>query len=108
MANWRKEEITNCNSLAVKLHELLRMVNDDYIRNALPKSVFFNCISDHDVASSSNKKRIILFTGCSKLPFYQADFGWGKPVWFAFPNSVDYDDIWVALFDSSDGEGIEA
>ncbi|KAK4839908.1 hypothetical protein QYF36_025867 [Acer negundo] len=108
ISNWPKEEITNCNSLAVKLRELLRMVNDDYIRNALRKSMYLNFIRDHNVASSSNRKRFIFVSGCSKLPFYEADFGWGKPVWFAFPNSEDDDNICVSLFDASDGEGIEA
>ncbi|KAK4842346.1 hypothetical protein QYF36_019933 [Acer negundo] len=107
MTNWPKEEITDRNSFAGKLRELIRMVNDDYIRNTLPNSMFFNFIRDHDVASSSNKKRIVLFSGCNNFPFYKADFGWGKPEWLAFPQSFN-DHNYVGLFDTSDGEGIEA
>ncbi|VVB17418.1 unnamed protein product [Arabis nemorensis] len=40
-----------------------------------------------------------------RMSFYEADFGWGLPVWVA-PDSVDKTQ--VVLMDAKDGEGIEA
>ncbi|KAL8107521.1 hypothetical protein AgCh_024074 [Apium graveolens] len=46
------------------------------------------------------------FTSWSKFPFYEADFGWGKPVWFSIPNIPMKNN--VVLIDDKSGEGIEA
>ncbi|CAN7089793.1 unnamed protein product [Brassica rapa subsp. narinosa] len=40
-----------------------------------------------------------------RMSFYEADFGWGFPVWVA-PGSVDKTQ--VVLMDAKDGEGVEA
>lgn len=40
-----------------------------------------------------------------RMSFYEADFGWGVPVWVA-PDSVDK--THVVLMDAKDGEGVEA
>ncbi|OMO97598.1 Transferase [Corchorus capsularis] len=49
------------------------------------------------------------FSSWCKLGFYEADFGWGKPVWvssFGMENSV-YMNL-IILNDTSSGDGIEA
>ncbi|GMH27004.1 hypothetical protein Nepgr_028847 [Nepenthes gracilis] len=45
-------------------------------------------------------------TSWCRLPFYEADFGWGKPLWVCIPKSPFSSSI--ILLDSKDGEGIEA
>ncbi|ESQ55977.1 hypothetical protein EUTSA_v10027507mg [Eutrema salsugineum] len=42
-----------------------------------------------------------------KLPLYEANFGWGSPVWVAGNVSPAFDNLAV-LIDSKDGQGIEA
>ncbi|KAL8107520.1 hypothetical protein AgCh_024073 [Apium graveolens] len=46
------------------------------------------------------------FTSWSKFPFYEADFGWGKPVWFSIHNIPMKNN--VVLIDDKSGEGIKA
>ncbi|WOG85481.1 hypothetical protein DCAR_0104670 [Daucus carota subsp. sativus] len=47
-----------------------------------------------------------MFTSWCTFPFYEADFGWGKPVWFSVAN-VPMKNT-VVLIDDKSGEGIEA
>ncbi|CAG7862257.1 unnamed protein product [Brassica rapa] len=47
-----------------------------------------------------------ILTSACRFGLYEIDFGWGKPVWFAFP-SVRQKNI-VALVDTKEGGGIEA
>ena len=47
--------------------------------------------------------------GCSswcRFPLYEADFGWGTPIWIAVPAFLSKNTI--GLMDAKDGEGIEA
>ncbi|MCD9645304.1 hypothetical protein HAX54_034140 [Datura stramonium] len=45
------------------------------------------------------------FTSWCGMPFYDADFGWGKPVWFS---TMEFEDKnFIILMDSKDG-GVEA
>ncbi|KAJ4713821.1 vinorine synthase-like [Melia azedarach] len=85
----------NYNLLAAKFRESVKNVVDQYrmdrhgggLVEGLENSIVFN-ISD-----------------ISKLPFYEADFGWGKPAWV----SLVYENHKVAsLKSTSDGEGVEA
>lgn len=46
------------------------------------------------------------FTSLCKFPVYEADFGWGKPLWVASPR-MSYKDL-VAFIDTKEGDGIEA
>lgn len=57
-------------------------------------------LSDPEISS------VCLFTDWCKFPFYEADFGWGKPVWVSSVN-VPLRNIVYLLSDKS-GEGIEA
>ncbi|CAL9016621.1 unnamed protein product [Prunus brigantina] len=41
-----------------------------------------------------------------RFPFYEANFGWGKPAWVSIP-SIGLKDL-VILIDTRDGKGIEA
>ncbi|KAK1368108.1 vinorine synthase-like [Heracleum sosnowskyi] len=46
------------------------------------------------------------YSSWCKFPFYEADFGWGKPTWVSIPN-VPMKNT-VVLIDDKSGEGIEA
>lgn len=45
-------------------------------------------------------------TSWCKFPVYDADFGWGKPIWVTVPEFPRRD--MIMLMDANDGEGIEA
>ena len=54
----------------------------------------------------SKHKDIYRFTSLHHFPFYEADFGWGKPVWISSA-AMDVKNATV-LMDTSTGDGIEA
>ncbi|CAL2253349.1 unnamed protein product [Prunus armeniaca] len=45
-------------------------------------------------------------TSWCRFPFYEADFGWGKPSWMSNPSTVEIKNM-ISLVDVSDGIGIE-
>ncbi|XP_038686634.1 stemmadenine O-acetyltransferase-like [Tripterygium wilfordii] len=49
---------------------------------------------------------IFSFTSWCRMPLYEADFGWGKPIWVAPIRTID--PHVVMLVDTRDGDGIEA
>ncbi|ESQ31943.1 hypothetical protein EUTSA_v10004258mg [Eutrema salsugineum] len=53
---------------------------------------------------SPDTETFVVSSWC-RMSFYEADFGWGFPVWVA-PDSVDK--THVVLMDAKDGEGVEA
>ncbi|KAK9230464.1 hypothetical protein WN944_023434 [Citrus x changshan-huyou] len=50
--------------------------------------------------------KVVSFKSVVGLPYYEVDFGWGKPVWFSL-GPLSFPDLAI-LTNSSDGEGIEA
>ncbi|KAH7565907.1 hypothetical protein JRO89_XS08G0037000 [Xanthoceras sorbifolium] len=59
--------------------------------------------------TKSSRRRIFHISSCCGLPFYEADFGWGKPIWATIPQRHNCgDNIFVVLFDACEGKGVEA
>ncbi|KAK1368091.1 hypothetical protein POM88_034183 [Heracleum sosnowskyi] len=58
------------------------------------------------LASERGVRKILKFTSWCKFPFYEADFGWGNPVWVSVAN-VPLRNTVVLIDDKSGGE-IEA
>ncbi|KAH9718025.1 HXXXD-type acyl-transferase family protein [Citrus sinensis] len=50
--------------------------------------------------------KVVSFNSAVGLPYYEVDFGWGKPVWFSL-GPLSFPELAI-LTNSSDGEGIEA
>ncbi|XP_044502043.1 stemmadenine O-acetyltransferase-like isoform X1 [Mangifera indica] len=89
-------------SLAKMIHESIRMVDDQFVRNVYGGGEFLNFLKN--AVEGLSKNRIFWNSSWCKLPFYEADFGWGKPKWIA---TIVRDDKVAMLVDTSDGEGIE-
>lgn len=56
--------------------------------------------------SDDEESQIVTMFCCAswcRFPMYEADFGWGKPVWFTTSESNS-----IVLMDTRDGGGIEA
>uniref|UniRef100_A0A6N2MCX9 Uncharacterized protein n=1 Tax=Salix viminalis TaxID=40686 RepID=A0A6N2MCX9_SALVM len=108
IANWPEIESSalNYNSLAGKLDESIRKMNDEYIRKFHAGGGYFNFIkrAREEVMKGSNMV-VFSFSSWCKFPFYEADFGWGKPIRLSPALQLNR----VAIFlDTADGEGIEA
>ncbi|KAJ6380582.1 hypothetical protein OIU77_029474 [Salix suchowensis] len=108
IANWLENESSalNYNSLAGKLDESIRKMNDEYIRKFHAGGGYFNFIkrSGKEAMKGSNMM-VFSFSSWCKFPFYEADFGWGKPIRLSPALQLNRVSIFL---DTADGEGIEA
>ncbi|KAJ4719029.1 Transferase [Melia azedarach] len=85
----------DCRYLAAEVHKSIRSVIDQYKRNMHVDGL------DKGLANST----VINFSDMSRMPFYEADFGWGKPTLLSFiPLSAKI----ACLMPTNDGVGVEA
>ncbi|KAJ6380581.1 hypothetical protein OIU77_029473 [Salix suchowensis] len=108
IVNWLESEsnVLNYNSLAGKLDESIRKMNDEYIRKFHAGGGYFNFVKRfrEEAKKGLNMMAFGLSSWC-RFPFYEADFGWGKPIRLSPALQLNR----VAIFlDTADGEGIEA
>ncbi|CAK7345066.1 unnamed protein product [Dovyalis caffra] len=108
IANWPESEsnVLNYNRLAGKLHESITKMNNDYIRKLHAGGGYFNFLQKAgEEARKGPNLRVFGFSSWCKFPFYEADFGWGKPIWSSPVLKLNR----VAIFlDTKDGKGIDA
>ncbi|MCL7038624.1 hypothetical protein MKW94_020252 [Papaver nudicaule] len=88
-------------------------INGDYIRKLQEGDVEF--LKSLDEASHHNSNgdenaeevQICWLSSLCRFPFYETDFGWGKPSWFALNTMAEYKNT-LFLVDTKCGTGIEA
>lgn len=82
---------------------LLRKGKDEFSRNGLQailekKSLAINRVEGDEID-------YYMYSDLSRLPKYETDFGWGKPIWVTIPN---YMHNMVMLLGTRDDKGMEA
>ncbi|KAK8529327.1 hypothetical protein V6N12_060110 [Hibiscus sabdariffa] len=93
------EKDDGCINLVRQIRESIRKIDKDYVRKLQ---------AGEDEKSSPSKGETIpfIFTSLCRFPLYEADFGWGKPVWVSSA-SLNAKNL-VAFMDTATGDGIEA
>ncbi|OIT06717.1 PREDICTED: vinorine synthase-like [Nicotiana attenuata] len=107
MAKWEVEEgVIDYKKLVERVEESIRMVEDSYIRRIHEKNGYIDYMKSilELCITRGNEVGIAGCISWCKLPFYEADFGWGKPIWIANPIKFP---CGFNLLDSGDGKGIE-
>ncbi|XP_021283392.1 vinorine synthase-like [Herrania umbratica] len=101
------ENIENRTSLASKIRESIKEVDDDYIRRIFTGDGCFHNLMEKTFEEFEKSSNIGLFSFSSwcRFPFYETNFGWGKPIWFGTTMRTNRTAYFI---DTSDGEGIEA
>ena len=61
--------------------------------------------NESNEAAEKGEADLFMFTSWCRFPFYQMDFGWGKPVWLS---RIPWAYQSTFLMDAEDGDGIEA
>lgn len=103
--------VVDYKALTRQVGESIELVTDGYVRKVFSEGTYFKEISSN-VESSEEKTSdrdnmgiSIGITSWCRFPFYEIDFGWGKPVFVG--NSIGTSNT-VVLMDTSDGKGIQA
>ncbi|KAK6261889.1 hypothetical protein QUC31_007705 [Theobroma cacao] len=106
MANLFMAKTKSRNSLAEKIHESILKIDDKFVRQFFGSGAHLNVMKNMAAElGKSSKARLFNFSSWCRFPFYETDFGWGKPVWFATALRLNK----LAIFlDTRDGKGIEA
>ncbi|KAF2314164.1 hypothetical protein GH714_023818 [Hevea brasiliensis] len=108
MANCsKKEKQLDYNGLAGKLHESIGKMNNDYVRKIHAGGGYFQFLrtKGEELGKNPNLMKVFGFSSWCRFPFYEADFGWGKPNWVGTALTLYKVAI---LIDTKDGQGIEA
>ncbi|KAE8688352.1 hypothetical protein F3Y22_tig00110988pilonHSYRG00448 [Hibiscus syriacus] len=91
-----KEKDDGSYNLVSQMRESIRRIDKDYVRK----------LQVGESGSFKGKTIPFIFTNLCRFPPYEADFGWGKPVWVSSAN-LSTKDV-VVFMDSANGDGIEA
>ncbi|CAK9137371.1 unnamed protein product [Ilex paraguariensis] len=98
-----KEE---CYGIFNKMREAIRSVNGDYVKKLGEGDKHLNFIKDRAERTTKGEVVSFSFTSLCRFPLYEADFGWGKPMWVGSA-SLNFKNL-VVFLDTRSGDGIEA
>ncbi|KAK1577297.1 hypothetical protein Q3G72_020505 [Acer saccharum] len=90
-----------------KLTRAICKINKDSVKKLQDGK--FDILFDLEEVDENTFKREVIHFACSsfsRYPIYEADFGWGKPVWVAFGGVPKMNIIF--FLDTKNGDGIEA
>ncbi|KAL5569956.1 hypothetical protein UlMin_026531 [Ulmus minor] len=96
-------------NLVAQLREEIQKVDKNYVAKLQSEQGFIEaCESLKEVCElvSQGVVPFFKFSSWVRFPFYETDFGWGKPIWACITN-VPIKDA-VILMSNSSGDGIEA
>ncbi|KAF9673384.1 hypothetical protein SADUNF_Sadunf10G0018500 [Salix dunnii] len=94
-------------------HNLVRQVRDsigkldkEYVEKLQKGSEHLDFIKEQAAGFLKGEVVYLNFTSLCRFPLYEADFGWGKPVWVGSP-SLTFKNL-VVFMDTASGDGVEA
>ncbi|KAH9738932.1 F21J9.9 [Citrus sinensis] len=99
------EKKINHGSLAGQLHQSIRMVDDQLVRKLYVEGEILNIRKAVEAQGSPKSNKVFVISSWCKMSFYEADFGWGKPV--SIGVGTRFTEAAV-LVDSCQTDGIEA
>ncbi|KAG6713754.1 hypothetical protein I3842_05G169500 [Carya illinoinensis] len=89
-----------------QVRESIRKVNVDFVKELRENEGHLNFIKELAARLTEGELVSFSFTSLCRFPIYEADFGWGKPVWVGSA-SLTFKNL-VAFLDTKSGNGIEA
>ncbi|KAL0297061.1 UNVERIFIED_CONTAM: Acetyl-CoA-benzylalcohol acetyltransferase [Sesamum radiatum] len=67
--------------LLKKIRETIRAVNGEYVAQLRQGDKHLNFPKERMAQANKGELVTFNFTSLCRFPLYEADFGWGKPVW---------------------------
>ncbi|XP_021809636.1 vinorine synthase-like [Prunus avium] len=105
----KDERNIELHDIVVQLRKVIRKINDDYAKKLQGEDGFSHAcehVKETRELVSQGEVEFYKFSSWVRFPFYNTDFGWGKPIWACISN-VPVKNV-VILMSSSSGDGIEA
>ncbi|XWS63795.1 hypothetical protein CRYUN_Cryun06bG0132700 [Craigia yunnanensis] len=100
---------TELQGLVKQLRNGIREFSENYVKKLRGSEVISTIFEAAKEVGNLSKRNDIDFYNClswCRFDLYEADFGWGKPIWVSVAGA-SVPNIFL-LMDTSDGEGIEA
>ncbi|OVA20490.1 Transferase [Macleaya cordata] len=104
---WTNEcEKKNWINLVSGLRDAIRKIDNDFIRKL--EYEYLNFVKENTEKLSDDQVEVVklCFTSWCKFPYYEVNFGWGKPEWVS-TITVPFKNV-VVFMDTKSGDGIEA
>lgn len=88
------------------MRDAIKKVDGEYVRKLREGDEHLDFLRDRSERFSSGEVVPFGFTSLCRFPLYEADFGWGKPIWVG-SGCLTYNNL-IVFIDTSSGDGIEA
>ncbi|KAK6116573.1 hypothetical protein DH2020_049679 [Rehmannia glutinosa] len=92
--------------LLQKVREAIQAVNGEYLAGLKEGNKHLNFMKERMARATKGELVTFNVTSLCRFPLYEADFGWGKPVWVGSAG-LTYKNL-VTFMDTANGDGIEA
>jgi len=92
-------------SVVVPLRDAIRKVDVNYVKRFGESDGHLGFIRENAERLSKGEVISLAFTSLCRFPVFEADFGWGKPVWVGSGKLI-YPNL-VTFFDTKSGNGVE-
>ncbi|WOG81902.1 hypothetical protein DCAR_0101058 [Daucus carota subsp. sativus] len=103
MQNGEKE---NYGDIISQAREAIKSVDTSYVEKLKKGEDHLMCMKQMAQKFDKGEMLTMSFTSLSRFGVYEADFGWGKPVWVSSAR-LTFSNV-VTFFDNKEGDGIEA
>ncbi|KAJ8774909.1 hypothetical protein K2173_019913 [Erythroxylum novogranatense] len=106
IAHCSSHEITDYNQLAGKIHDSIQKMNDEW--DDIDKMMNTTAAVVKELADEeASSTRVFAISSWCRIPFYETNFGWGKPLWVGTASTIGRQ-MGGIFMDTCDGQGIEA
>lgn len=88
------------------MRDAIKKVDGEYVRKLREGDEHLDFLRDRSERFSSGEVVPFGFTSLCRFPLYEADFGWGKPIWVG-SGCLTYNNL-IVFIDTSSDDGREA
>ncbi|XP_022727148.1 vinorine synthase-like [Durio zibethinus] len=96
----------DCDNLVSQMRDSIRKIDKVFVEKLQVGEDLFDSTNEGDENFNKGEKIPFVFTSLCKFPLYEADFGWGKPIWISSATLSSKN--LVVFMDTASGDGIEA
>uniref|UniRef100_A0A2P2MD48 Uncharacterized protein MANES_13G013800 n=1 Tax=Rhizophora mucronata TaxID=61149 RepID=A0A2P2MD48_RHIMU len=89
-----------------KMRESVSSIDEEYVQQLQDGEDYLNFLNEEAEKFTKGEVEYLNFTSVCRFPLYEADFGWGKPIWVGSP-SLTFGNL-VVFIETASRDGIEA